>query len=291
MSRSFNSLRVSDVITTPIKLKYTSSYESDVLTGAGIGVLSGVNGAVTITGSVPQQTLNYRSIRQLYYANFLTGSYLSTTSSFDCSMQSTAASGTLDADLRYFPTESGAEIRILSIPRQIFGQKISRLGFLMSSSALILADDGNGNIVDGTNEPYVQSNYYDPQYANWYVYDSLTHVGNIIYSQGIVVITNPDYLAYFPTPPVAVNDEFEFPAGLSYAVDVTQNDLDGTGALDPPSVVIFGGDVASFTNNLNGNITLNATTPGVYKTYYTVNSIVNGYSITSNVASVTITLV
>jgi len=81
MSRSSNSLRTSDVITTPIKLKYSASYSSADLCNSGISVLDGVNGVVTITGSIPQETLNYLSIRHLYYSNFLTGSYLTTTSS------------------------------------------------------------------------------------------------------------------------------------------------------------------------------------------------------------------
>ena len=199
MSRSSNSLRVSDVITTPIKLKYTSSYDSTTASEVGIGVLIGVNGPVTITGSVPQETLNYRSVRQLYYANFLTGSYLTTTSSFDCSLQSTAASGTLDADLRYFPTESNGEVRIISIPRGIFGEKISRKSFGITSSVLRIVDDGNGNLIDALSLPYVDDQYYTPEFTEWYAYSNGTHIGNIIYAQGIVIITNPDYINYFTT--------------------------------------------------------------------------------------------
>ena len=197
MSRSSNSLRASDVITTPIKLKYTSSYESDALTEVGIRVLTGVNGPVTVTGSIPQETLNYRSVRQLYYANFLTGSNLTTTSSFDCSLQSTAANGTPDVDLRIFPTGSDAEVQIMSIPTGVFGQKVSRFGFLMSSSAYTFVDDGNGNIIDASGLPYVNFDYYSPEFTDWYVYEETPHIGNIIYPQGMVIITNPDYIGYF----------------------------------------------------------------------------------------------
>ena len=72
MGRASNSLTISDVIVTPIKLKYTASYNQCSINNYGITVLTGVNGPVTITGSVAQSTLNYRSVRQLYYANVLT---------------------------------------------------------------------------------------------------------------------------------------------------------------------------------------------------------------------------
>lgn len=177
MSRAANSLKTSDVIITPIKLKYTSSYTNSTLTGNGIEIITGSNGPVTVTGSVPQDTLNYRSIQHLFYSNFLTGSYPVSASSLDNSLQSTAASGTLDADRRYFPTESGAKVTVLSIPRKVYGEQISRKGFRVSSSGYNLIDDGNGNIVD--------------------TLSGSLQVGNIIYSQGLVVITNQDYLNVF----------------------------------------------------------------------------------------------
>lgn len=270
MSRSANSLRGSDVVATPIKLKYTASYDCSTIEAYGITVLTGVNGPVTITGSVPEETLNYRSIRHLYYSNFLTGSYLASTSSFDNFLQSTAASGTLDADVRYFPTESNAKIRVLSIPRNVYGQQISRKSFIMSSSAYYLVDDGNGNILDQAN--------------------SNIHVGNIIYPQGMVIITNSDYLEIFPYPPIAVNDFASFESSTSpKTYNILSNDIAGTGTLVPSSVVLSGGDVSYFTNNLDGTITLNATVPGIYTTYYTVDAqVTGGCLIGSNTGEITI---
>jgi hypothetical protein len=268
MSRAANSLKTSDVIATPIKLKYTASYDCSTLETYKISVLTGINGPVTITGSVPQETLNYLSVRHLFYSNFLTGSYPVSASSADNYIQSTAASGTLDADLRYFPTESGAQIRVLSIPRGVFGQQVSRHGFAISSSAYYLADDGNGNIID--------------QAAN------NTHVGNIIYPQGLVIITNSDYLEVFPYPPIAVDDYATFYTTDSpKTFDILTNDDPGTGTLIPSSVVLSGDDVALFTNNLDGTVTLTATTPGLYTTYYTVQAALPGScNITSNQAMI-----
>ena len=299
MSRASNSLTVSDVIVTPIKLKYTASYDQCTINEYGITVLTGINGPVTITGSVPQETLNYRSVKQLYYANTLTGSYLTTTSSFDVSLQSSAASGTFDSDNRYFPTESGAQVRILSIPRGVFGQQISRHSFLMSSSLYSIADDGNGNLYDSRfNQPYVEAGYFtpDPQppTVDSYTYPGvdIIHVGNILYAQGMVIITNPNYLDIFPYPPTAANDYATFLTTDSpKTVNILANDDPGTGTLIPTSVFLFSGSVGLFTNNLDGTVTLNTTTPGFYQTYYTVQSAIpDGCPLTSNSASINVTV-
>ena len=87
MSRASNSLKATDVTATPIKLKYSASYSNTSICDSGIYGKSGVNGPVTITGSVPAATLRYWSIRHLYYSNYLTGSYQTTTSSFDNFLQ------------------------------------------------------------------------------------------------------------------------------------------------------------------------------------------------------------
>lgn len=201
MSRAANSLKTSDVITTPIKLKYSSSFESASFGTYGIQVLKGVNGPVTVTGSVPQTTLNYYSVRHLFYSNYLTGSFAVSASSADNFLQSTAASGTLDADVRYFPTQSGAEITIFSIPRQVFGQQISRQSFILSSSIFCIVDDGNGNLIDigsANSGLYIFNGYFNA--PGYFVTQSNvpTRVGNIIYPQGLAIITAPTYQALFP---------------------------------------------------------------------------------------------
>jgi len=202
MSRASNSLKTSDVLTTPIKLKYSASFESSSFAANGIQVLKGYNNPISVTGSVPQETLNYWSIRHLFYSNYLTGSYPVSASSADNFLQSTAASGSDDADVRYFPTQPGAEITILSIPPSVYGQQISRRSFILSSSLFMIGDDGNGNLreIDPQNAPYIISNYFNPDtyffVPSPFVYGS--YIGNIIYSQGIAVITDPLYQSYFP---------------------------------------------------------------------------------------------
>ena len=202
MSRAANSLKTSDVITTPIKLKYNSSFDSASFTENGIRVLKGVNGPITVTGSIPQETINYYAIRHLYYSNFLTGSFPVSASSAFNYPQSTAASGTFDDDQRYFPTQSGAEITLLSIPRGVYGEQISRKSFILSSSFYFIVDDGNGNLYDlSPSRPayiddlyFFDTGYYEPGPIKLVP----IHVGNIIYPQGMAIITYQPLQGYLP---------------------------------------------------------------------------------------------
>jgi len=276
MSRASNSLKATDVTATPIKLKYSASYSNTSICDTGIYAKSGINGPVTITGSVPGATLRYRSIRQLYYSNYLTGSYLTTTSSFDNFLQSTAASGTFEgntiasasADVRYFPTESGGKIKIISIPQSSLGQQTSRKSFFLTGSGFTLVDDGNGNIIDLSN-----NNVY---------------VGNIIYSQGFVIVTNPAYYCVMDGGPTTFSKYYIF--------DITQNSktfnplleavpdcapmVTSSLALQPYPYYYF---PSSSINTSNGVVTLSEADPitnqiGTYKSYYTVKSTYCGTS-------------
>ena len=206
MSRSKNTIRFSDFSTIPIKVTYTSSYSSSSLNSQGISLYTGINGAISTSGSLEKTTINYITTRHLYYSNYLTGSNLTTTSSYDNFLQSSAASGSGDWDNRYFPTESNSQIRILSIPRQVYGERISRRGFFMSSSAYSIYDDGNGNLLINQyddNQPYISGGYFtspeDYYQSTSSLHYPITHIGNILYAQGIVVITHQDYLSIFNT--------------------------------------------------------------------------------------------
>jgi hypothetical protein len=181
MSIAKNTIRFSDVTTTPIKLKYSSSFASSSLASYGITQNKGVNVPVILSGSMLspnlQHALKYKTIQQLYYKEYISSSLLGTGSAYDPSLQSTAASGSYDNDIRYFPTSSGDQIRFFAIPTRTFGEQIARKTFAwesLDSSTYKIIDDGNGNIVDAFN------NY--------------EHVGNILYAQGIVTVTNSNYL-------------------------------------------------------------------------------------------------
>jgi len=187
MNTAKNTLKNSEITTTPILLKYSASYGVDYFTENGINSIRGTNGSISITGSVKQSTLNYVGIRHLYYQNHITGSLMKKASMWNWNEQSTACSGSSDYENRYFPTESNSVIGIISISPQVYGEQISRKSFILTpqySSNYRIVDDGNGNLVDTQN--------------------SNAHVGNVIYSQGMIVITNPDYSIAFSQTQLAI---------------------------------------------------------------------------------------
>lgn len=181
MSIAKNTIRFSDITTTPIKLKYSSSFVSQSLLDYGITQNKGINVPVITSGSINgtylQNSLKFRTIKQLYYKDYISGSLLMTGSAYDSSLQSTAASGSYDDDNRYFPTSNASQIRFFSMPSKVFGEQVSRKSFVWASTdgtSYRIIDDGNGNIVDA--------------------YRSYEHVGNILYAQGIITVTNSNYL-------------------------------------------------------------------------------------------------
>jgi len=170
MSRGQNTIKRSEVSTTPILLKYSASYDSSSFTANGITVNRGINTSFNTDGVT---YLNYALVKQLYYQEFLTGSTLFSASYWNPSIQSTAASGTFDNDFRYFPTSSSAQVTVIGIPRTSFGEQIARKSLLITGSTYRLIDDGNGNVIDSKN--------------------SYSHVGNVLYSQGVIIITDEEY--------------------------------------------------------------------------------------------------
>ena len=284
MSRASNSLLVSDVTTTPIKLKYSSSYSDTTICDSGIYAQSGLNGPVTVTGSVPRRTLRYWSIRHLFYSNFLTGSYLTTTSSFDNFLQSTAASGTFEGnttlsastDLRYFPTESFSKIKIINIPKNTFGEKISRRSF-----SLIAADETSYNLIDD---------------GNGNVYETTTgvHVGNIIYPEGFIIITNSDYYCAMDGGPFTFPKYFKFDVeDLPKVFNPITDAQPDCAPVDTTTLELYPYPGYMFPSNsidVYGNVTLSQLDPltstvGLYKNFYTVQST---YCATSDKEPVTV---
>jgi len=145
MSRGQNTIKRSEVSTTPILLKYLASYDSSSFTANGITVNRGINSSFSTDGV---QFLNYALVKQLYYQEYLAGSRLFSSSFWNPSNQSTAAKGTFDDDYRYFPTKSNAEVTIIGIPRTAFGEQIARKSLNITGSSYRLTDDGNGNVID-----------------------------------------------------------------------------------------------------------------------------------------------
>jgi len=191
------------------------------VTGSGIDVFTGTNytSSLWVSGSYPtgynfiqDEILVYNSIKELYYSNYLLspegspvdtasfnpdgtitgGSYTPSyydypsstflqTFNFDDGYTYRLSGSYTSTSFRYFPTGSSEDIRVISIPSNLFGEYIKPGSFKMgldlsSTPEKYLYDDGEGNIFytefGGTTNP-------------------LGYTGNIIYEHGLIILTIP----------------------------------------------------------------------------------------------------
>jgi hypothetical protein len=229
MSRSKNTIPFYDISTTPVKLKYYASYTSQSFTKSNISITKGVNGPVTKTGSVSQETVNYRLVRQLYYQNYLTGSLLNSTSSWDWNQQSTACSGSSDYENRRFPTESNARITYIYMPPSVIGEQISRNSLSITSSQFDIKDDGNGNLID---------------------YSIPANIGNVIYSQGMTIITTGSHVDLITSSFATWSFNGETTIYQNeYRCHISENDFNYT---QNPSAIVSG-TLGTYLNAITGS--------------------------------------
>lgn len=240
MSRGQNTIKRSEVSTTPILLKYSASYDSSSFTANGITVNRGVNTSFGRDGS---NYLNYALVKQLYYQEYLTGSLLFSSSFWNSSNQSTAAEGTFDNDYRYFPTSSSAELTVIGIPRTAFGQQIARKSLCITGSTYKLIDDGNGNIKDVRVTGSNQSSY-----------SAFTNHGVRLYSSGYDIHGFGNYIEW-----ITANTGGSYTG--TFWTNPNENTIDGrlnrTGLWSSESQLYVGSGVLTFNLSV-------ATT----KTYY-----------------------
>ena len=184
----FKPFITSDVVVSPFKVNKEFTFEgSSSVNSAGIDRFFGTNTEpyLWISGSNPtgvnsiqDQYLVYRSIRELYYYNYLEGDDGSpaTTASFNPDGTITGLpytpnaynylTNTLPAS-RFFPTGSGEIIGVISIPSNLFGEYIKPGTFVLSNQNGTIVDDGEGNLIS-----------------------SSLKVGDIIYEHGMIIITS-----------------------------------------------------------------------------------------------------
>jgi hypothetical protein len=184
----FKPFITSDVVVSPFKVNKNFYFEGiAALTGSGIDLFLGENtdpllwvSGSTSTGynSIQDQFLVYRSIRELYYYNYIDGANGSSvaTASFNPDGTITGLlytpnsynylSNTLPAN-RYFPTGSGDIIGVIAIPSNLFGEYIKPGTFTLSYESGSFTDDGEGNLLHSSSK-----------------------VGDIIYEHGIITLTS-----------------------------------------------------------------------------------------------------
>ena len=115
--------------------------------------------------SIEYQRLIYSSIQELYYSNYLSSSYgdpVPTASLVPgTNTEGDRFTGYTQADGRYFnypqttltfekifPTGSGSQIGVLSVPSRLYGNYIVPNSFIWKSDGILINDDGEGNLIN-----------------------------------------------------------------------------------------------------------------------------------------------
>jgi hypothetical protein len=191
----------------------------------------------------------YSSIKQLYYTNYIpnpiSGSLISyevdpTSGGFNVVSENHTNTNvysrfynyeqTTLSQSRYFPTESGAQIGVISIPSKLFGEYINPRTFeytfnYSGSEMTTLYDNGEGNILES---------------------GSNNNVGIITYQHGLITITSASLLTNFTS---SVNTTCSFQSAWTifetqYRCTLRENEFNYS---QNPSVISGSG----FTNPLN----------------------------------------
>lgn len=179
---AYKQFTTQDVVITPFDATKTFSYSGDEIISSNSGIefylgkkpLSNdfVSSSQISTGITYKENTTgvYNSIKQLYYTNYLSSSlgdnvplpvkvpgvsseYDETVGAVQAPRYENYLQSTLTQS-RYFPTQSEAEISVISIPSRLFGENIVPSTFdfkyyVSSSNEIgqyIITDDGNGNL-------------------------------------------------------------------------------------------------------------------------------------------------
>lgn len=209
----FKPFITSDIVVSPFKVNKTFTFGSTAeLTGSGVDLFEGenLNPTLWVSGSNPtgyiqtqDKFLVYRSIRELYYYNYLFGDDGSpaVTASFnpDGTITTTTQytpnaynylTNTLPAS-RYFPTGSGEIIGVISIPSNLFGEYVKPGSFYLAVS-------GNNSINNYADDDYIDDYFTSLSSSTVVLHDdgegnvlyNNEKVGDIIYEHGIVILTS-----------------------------------------------------------------------------------------------------
>jgi hypothetical protein len=258
----------SDVIVSPFKVNKSFTFTGNELTGSNVQIdrflgknitsslwISGSNNTGYITPQSSQ--LVYRSIKELYYSNYIGGDNgaPAATASFNNDGTITGSaytpnyynylSNTLTAS-RYFPTGSDEIVTVISIPSNLFGEYLKPGTVLITSASLNLYDDGLGNLISASKK-----------------------VGDVIYEHGIITITNSGTTTYSSTLPNnfysgSLTCSFESTVCIyetQYKCTIRENEFNFSNnpSLLSGSVAISNGSGSSFpqpgSGKLNDNVT------------------------------------
>jgi hypothetical protein len=236
---AFKQLHTSDITVIPYTAnkKWSLTYNNTPNDGyityyTGTNVPFSVSGTTTTNGEY--QSSIYALVNQLYYQSY-TGSLntqsLASSIYYESASEQRATSSYYQYDgygyIANFPSESGNQIGFLGISSDLYSNNILPYTFQISSSLIVIVDDGLGNLFDITYLPtmYMDGGYVNPYYAlsAGYITSSYftasyineegsefipIHVGNIFYGHGTCVITDSNYINFLNSPILPINVEF-----------------------------------------------------------------------------------
>ena len=177
-----------------------------------------------------------------------------------------------------------------SIDILISGSQVN--SFVGSSPIIINGFPGDTSTLSGSNSSiFLPTSSYNISVTVSYNYTytgSIEFIGNIFYEHGLCIITNQDYQDMFPLSPLANSDNgIFFFSDNPKIISASRNDIARTGIIDSSSIQIVGGQSQFFVANSDGTISVNASYPGYYYAYYTIDEIYgSGSRLTSNQAKV-----
>jgi len=256
------------------------------------------------TSNNEYKRLIFSSIKHLFYKNYINDQQnFIESSSHDNFLQSTLYSGSYYTNIRklnnitgssftginsiynnsiiyddiynydesVYNSNKGTLITVLSIDKDIYGNGIKPNTFLINTGSYFIKDDGEGNLYNYIN----YDNYVNEQQTRTPEYE---YIGNIIYSLGIIIITNQNYICIFNSPPTVVNDYYSY-KNIEQPInfDITENDYSDCSGINYSSLTLIpipnntfpdcylGGDGKLYIiNNQTSYI------PGEYKIGYTL---------------------
>lgn len=289
MSSAYKTLKQSDITVSPLKVNKSVSFPSCSAADNGIKAYTAQYIPVTESVALPAKAVLYNTLLNSYFNNWLSSS-LSTGSLFDDNLQSTAASGTLQNDIRYIVNTVGSKIKVISVPQSIYGNSLTPKTIKLKplNQDYHIIDDGNGNLIDIKNCISDSFNKTDEEIYGNDLFECIrtnnTLVGNVIYNQGLLLITNSDYQCIVDSGPTVYDIE------QSIAIQTTIKTIDTLTTYDIDcsainyntlELVQYSGSAFPQTNITGSVIQLSgslASTPGVYYTYYRIKSLNCAYS-------------
>jgi hypothetical protein len=217
----FKSFITSDVIVSPFKVNKSFTFKGNELTGSNVEIDrylgTNITSSLWTSGSYPtgfiniqDQILVYRSIRELYYSNYLFGPNGSPVNTVSFNVDGTITgpayepsyynylSTTLNPN-RYFPTGLGEKIGVISIPSNLFGEYLKPGTVRISNGTTTFIDDGEGNMISGSLK------YGDVIYEHGIIILTSNGVsgsfgyGAGVYGSGIYGLSSIDYISSFTT--------------------------------------------------------------------------------------------